>query len=518
MMVSFAGLLLQSCTSTNREQDVDAFSKDHAEQMFEAAYSNVQARYIEAVGVDTLALAGFDGLHSIDPRLTVIADASSVSFYNGKRELERLARPAPQDSSGWAALTAQVLDRSVASSSTAGIASTEELYSALMNGIVDKLDRYSRYESARDAGSQRAVRDGFGGVGVTIRATGEETRVMEVLPGSPAADAGVEQDDVITQADGHPLTGLLPEDVIERLRGPIGSIVVLDLLRGSSSTENIRVAIRRAHIVPPSVVGKLRDGVAVLRIRGFNRYTASDFEEELEHLEDLANGRLSGIVLDLRNNPGGLLDQAVEMADLLLDNGPMIFTRGRHPAANSAFTADSHELAEGVPVVILINGYSASASEMLAAALQARGRAVLIGSTTHGKGSVQNLQRMPNGGELLITWSRMYTPTGYVLDGLGVLPNICTSKDGMENQSAGLALDPARLGRQFRDWYRYDHVDIGLAETLRRACPASMEAPESDLTLALELLRNGAAYKSALAPSVKAFSHRTLQTPLQGRS
>lgn len=508
--------LLTACSSTDGRNERQ-YSHDKTEEMFKQAYGHVQERFIEPLGMDTIALAGLSGLSVVDGRMQVTPRDGAILLLKEGREVQSFPRPKDNDSKGWATITADVVDRARLASPVSAAALPEDIYSALMNGVVGILDQYSRYESAKAAADEREGRDGFGGIGVTIRTENGQTLVVETLPESPAAAAGLQAGDQITHADGMPLAGLAPQDVAHLLRGKVGVNVVVDVLKAGGGA-SVRLSVERVHIVPPTVLGRLEQGVAVIRIRNFNRRTSADLEDEIERLEALQGGRLPGLVLDMRNNPGGLLDQAVQAADLFLRNGPVITTRGRHPAANSAFAADSYEIAKNVPIVILINGRSASASEMLAAALQDRGRAIVIGSASHGKGSVQNLQEMPNGGELVITWSRMYSPAGYVLDGLGVLPNICTSVPFKYDAAAMLHYEQDRLVRQFRDWRRYDRVDLGLANTLRRSCPANFETPDSDLTLAAKILLEPAMYGMALAPSVKATADARDHAEIRRRS
>ncbi len=494
--------LLGACSSTV-DPDELAYSRERTQEMFESAYGHVQAHFIEPIDMDTIGLASLSGLSVIDGRMQAAPRGGSILLLKEGREVQRFPRPKKNDSESWAALTADVVESARAASPVSATALPEDIYSALMNGVVGILDQYSRYESAKATSNQRENRNGFGGIGVTIRTENNQTVVVESLPGTPAAAAGLQPNDQITHAEGKPLAGLSTQDVAHLLRGKVGTNVVIDVLK-TDDPKSVRLSIERVHIVPPTVLGWLEHGVAVIRIRTFNRRTSADLEDEIEALEEMQGGTLPGLVLDLRNNPGGLLDQAVQIADLFLRDGPVITTRGRHPAANSAFAADSYEVARDVPMVILANARSASASEMLAAALQDRGRAVAIGSTSQGKGSVQNLQAMPNGGELVITWSRMYSPAGYMLDGLGVLPNICTSVPFNRDAATMLQYEQDRLERQFRDWRRYDRADPGLANTLRRSCPPSFETPDSDISLAAKILLEPGIYRLALAPSIKA--------------
>jgi carboxyl-terminal processing protease len=260
--------------------------------------------------------------------------------------------------------------------------------------------------------------------------------------------------------------------------------------------------LRRALVVLPTVA-MTRDGdIAVFQILSFNQSTTEKLTEALAEARQQTGGRLAGIVLDLRGNPGGLLDQAVSLADLFIRDGPIVSTIGRHPASHQYFAASGHSVAPQVPIAVLINGGSASSSEIVAAALQDTGRAVVIGSSSYGKGTVQTVLRLPNEGELTLTWARLVTPAGYYLQTHGVVPTLCTSdlgddaaslQRGLERASASapatpLALRP-RAGLDERAW-----------SELRRSCPARQTSPAVDLKMAERVLADPGLYAAALHP------------------
>ena len=184
----------------------------------------------------------------------------------------------------------------------------------------------------------------------------------------------------------------------------------------------------RARIVQPTVTSDRRDGFAIFRVQGFNVSTASDLAQEIRRVRSEMGASLRGAVLDLRDNPGGLLDQAAAVSSLFLDHGDVVSTRGRHPTAAQHFVAASEDHLRGLPLVVLVNGGSASSAEIVAAALQDDGRAVVAGSSSYGKGTVQMVVRLENSGELTLTWARLITPAGYVLHGHGVVPAFCTAR------------------------------------------------------------------------------------------
>jgi carboxyl-terminal processing protease len=241
-----------------------------------------------------------------------------------------------------------------------------------------------------------------------------------------------------------------------------------------------------------------RDGnIAVFRVASFNQSTTQRLTEAILTAQRDTNDHLAGIVIDLRGNPGGLLDQAVSLSDLFIAKGPIISTVGRHPASHQYFVATGHSLVPSTPVVVLINGGSASASEIVAAALQDVGRAVVIGTSSYGKGTVQTVMRLPNEGELTITWARLVTPSGYYLQQHGVVPTLCTSGLGDSDSTidAVLRRSPDAGGD-------VSHPRASLNDsawsTLRQGCPAQSTSSPLDVKLAERLLADPARYSAAL--------------------
>ena len=289
------------------------------------------------------------------------------------------------------------------------------------------LDRFSRYAPPDLARDQRAARNGWGGIGITVDGANDTFRVTAVEPQSPADRAGIRPEDQIVAIDGVTTHGCVHREVVDRLRGPVGS--------------PISVQIVPAGIGPAArAEAAARLGVRADRNRVARRRYRRDPGPQLQSPDDHAScriagrvaerrpgGRLAGIVLDLRSNPGGVLDEAVRLADLFLRQGPVVSVVGRHPASRQYFVASGRSTVPEIPMVVLINGGSASAAEIVAAALQDAGRAVVIGSSSYGKGSVQTVLRLPNNGELILTWARLMAPSGYPLNRHGVIPTICTA-------------------------------------------------------------------------------------------
>ena len=260
----------------------------------------------------------------------------------------------------------------------------------------------------------------------------------------------------------------------------------------------------RAMVPPETVFADPVGDLLLLRITGFNRTTATHLAEALQE-GMAADHPPAGIILDLRGNRGGLLREAVESADALLPAGVVAYTAGRDPAANHVWRSETGELAQGVPVVVVVDGRTASAAEILAAALTDRGRAVAVGSTTLGKGLVQTIDPLPDGGELFVTWSRVLAPRGWPLQGLGVMPQVCTSlgEAALQRELTALAEGVQPMQHEIEE-ERSARAPLTPAHILaiRNVCPAA-EGRDADLTTARALIDNPAAYAAALLPPLR---------------
>jgi carboxyl-terminal processing protease len=257
--------------------------------------------------------------------------------------------------------------------------------------------------------------------------------------------------------------------------------------------------LSRAHVVPETVVYHPEGKVAYFHIYGFNSDTAESLEREIAHAKsEIGAGNVTGYVLDLRSNPGGLLDEAVAVSDLFMQKGRIVSTHGRHPDSHQYFEATAGDMADGRPIVVLVNGNSASASEIVAAALQDSGRAVVVGSNSYGKGTVQTVLRLPNSGELTLTWARFHAPSGYTLNKLGVLPSICTTGHSPSELVAELEhnrLRPIPVAER----NALKPTDTAEMEKLRKTCPQVKSEPATDVEMALDLIRRPTLYSKAVA-------------------
>ncbi|MCG8357803.1 MAG: S41 family peptidase [Kiloniellales bacterium] len=493
------GVLVALGSCANRSSDANlAYEDDRASRMFAAGFQDVADIYIEDVSVASLALAGIENLSSIDPSIEILRRGKQITVSVNGREAGAFEAAAEQDADGWADITAATIGTGRRHSVQLARSGAEDVYEAVFDGVTAELDSFSRYAGREEARENRASRDGFGGIGVRISLIDEGVKVLSVMENTPAENAGLLDGDVIVQIDGTPVKGLTQREVVRRLRGPLRSSVTLTVDRKGERAPQV-ISVTRAHIVPQTVKYNAEGNIGYIRVSGFNQSTARTLRKKVRQAQEELGVRLEGFILDLRNNPGGLLDQSVSVSDLFLANGRIVSTHGRHPDSHQYFDAKSGTLTDEHPVVVLINGHSASASEIVAAALQDAGRAVVVGSTSFGKGTVQTVLRLPNEGELTLTWARFHAPTGYGLNGRGVVPDICTS-EGFETPDEVLkglrsGLFPIDKAIRNRDIAPNDTAAI---DALREHCPLFDGDNELDKEVAKRLLADPVLYARAL--------------------
>ncbi|UWQ95965.1 S41 family peptidase [Rhodobacteraceae bacterium M385] len=301
-----------------------------------------------------------------------------------------------------------------------------ELIEAAINGMLISLDPHSSYISASDfEDMQVQTRGEFGGLGIEVTQEDGFVRVITPMDDTPAMEAGVEAGDFITAVDGEALLGLTLEQAVDLMRGPVGSDIVITIVR-EGAEEPIDLTITRDRIQLTAVRARLEGNTAVLRVSTFSDQTFPNLRDGLLELIEEVGGldNMNGVVLDLRNNPGGLLNQAIRVSDAFLEQGEIVSTRGREPQDGERYNATPGDLIEGLPMVVLINGGSASASEIVAGALQDHRRAVIVGTNSFGKGSVQSVMPLAGDGAMRLTTSLYYTPSGRSIQALGVAPDI----------------------------------------------------------------------------------------------
>ncbi|MCQ0093910.1 S41 family peptidase [Roseovarius sp. M141] len=305
-----------------------------------------------------------------------------------------------------------------------------DLIEAAINGMLTSLDPHSSYLPPDDAEDMQVqTRGEFGGLGIEVTQEEGFVKVVSPIDGTPAADAGVESGDYITHVDGESVLGLTLDAAVDMMRGPVGSEIVITLVREGES-EPFDLSIIRDTIKLVAVRARTEQKAVVLRVSKFNDQTYENLEASLADEVEKAGGidKINGFVIDLRNNPGGLLNQAIKVSDAFLEKGEIVSTRGRDPQDGERINATPGDLAEGKPIVVLINGGSASASEIVAGALQDHHRAVVVGTKSFGKGSVQTVMPLRGDGAMRLTTARYYTPSGRSIQALGVSPDILVAQ------------------------------------------------------------------------------------------
>ncbi|MDC0490166.1 S41 family peptidase [Paracoccaceae bacterium] len=314
-----------------------------------------------------------------------------------------------------------------------------ELIEAAINGMLTSLDPHSSYMSPKAAADMRVqTRGEFGGLGIEVTQQDGFVKVVSPIDGTPADAAGIEAGDFITHVDGETVLGLTFNQAVEMMRGPVGSEIIITVVR-EGEDEPFDVSIIRDTIKLTAVRSRVEGSSVVLRITTFNDQTYPNLSDGIaKQIEELGGiDNVNGFVLDLRNNPGGLLSQAIRVSDAFLEKGEIVSTRGRDPQDGDRYNASPDDLAEGKPIVVLINGGSASASEIVAGALQDHRRAVVVGTRSFGKGSVQTVMPLGGDGAMRLTTARYYTPSGRSIQALGVSPDIIVEQPRRkENEEA----------------------------------------------------------------------------------
>ncbi len=310
-----------------------------------------------------------------------------------------------------------------------------ELIEAAINGMLTSLDPHSSYLSPKAAADMRVqTRGEFGGLGIEVTQQDGFVKVVSPIDGTPADAAGIEAGDFITHVDGETVLGLTLNQAVEMMRGPVGSEIIITVVR-EGEDEPFDVSIIRDTIKLTAVRSRVEGRSVVLRITTFNDQTYPNLSDGIaKQVEELGGiDNVNGFVLDLRNNPGGLLSQAIRVSDAFLEKGEIVSTRGRDPQDGDRYNASPDDLAEGKPIVVLINGGSASASEIVAGALQDHRRAVVVGTRSFGKGSVQTVMPLGGDGAIRLTTARYYTPSGRSIQALGVSPDIIVEQPRRED-------------------------------------------------------------------------------------
>jgi carboxyl-terminal processing protease len=463
-------LLFSSVTGCGTAQPLDeAAMERRIDSVIQIGLIDIEEVSLIDTKPDEIALKAMRGVMAADPSLhiEVASRTNKITLLKNKTIIkqmtpnEALRSNSRAETLYWAQASATLILKARKSSPPLRALGEEKLYKLFFKAALDGFDKFSRYEGVKKAGQHRAIRDGFGGLGLQLDDHPLGAVIINLAADAPAHQGGLQQGDIILEVDGIRIKGLSPLLRNKILHGPVGENLNLKINR-----ENYKKALfftlTRAAIVPNTVslsflAFKADDKeMAVIHIENFNSRTAKRVAEaiaEAKSRHTQPSGKtLAGLILDLRDNGGGLLNQAVDTADLFLRQGIITSADGRHPASTQLFSAEHGDIASELPLIILINGRTASAAEIVAAALQDNGRAILVGSSSFGKASIQKVIALPNGGDLILTWARFLAPSGYPLDKHGVLPNLCltTAATPQEALNDSLKHDSAALKKAFQ--------------------------------------------------------------------
>ncbi len=476
-----------------------AFDQALATEVAAAALAFMAPRTLDPVPVSQLTVWGLRGLTALDPQLTADLHDNALRLRMGERDLSTQPAPQDEDPAAWANAFASLA--AVAWTASPGVrhGGTVGVLQSFFDEMFNHLDPYSRYVPPGAAAEDRELRSGSAGLGIALASHDGAVTVRDAIADGPGALAGLRPGDRILAVDSQPTRGRDAATVASWLAGPEDTTAIVTWRGRDGRTRSAEIV--REMVPPETVFGQALGDLLVIRVTAFNRQTGARVAHEME--QALAAPRPpSGIVLDLRGNRGGLLREAVAAASAMLPPGVVAVTAGRDPQASRVWRTDAGQIGGNLPLVVLVDGRSASAAEVLAAALSDRGRAVVIGSATLGKGLVQTIDPLPDGGELFVTWSRILAPGGWPIQGLGVLPQVCTSlgQEALSGQLAQLAEGVQPMQDAIA---RHRAARAPLSPTqvlaLRSACPAA-EGRDSDMATARSVIANPAMYAAALLP------------------
>lgn len=373
----------------------------------------------------------------------------------------------------------------------------EKLIQSAINGMLTSLDPHSNFMGPEDFDAMRVqTRGEFGGLGIEVTQENGFVKVVTPIDDTPAEKAGVKSGDFITKVDGEATLGMTLNDAVDLMRGPIGSKIVITIVR-EGTDEPFDITIIRDQIKVKAARVRIEGDTIVMRVSGFTEQTHKNLKEGIAKNIEEAGGidKVSGFILDLRNNPGGLLTQAVLVSDAFLEKGEIVSTRGRNSQDSDRRNATPGDLAQGKPLVVLINGGSASASEIVAGALQDHRRAVIIGTRSFGKGSVQTIMPLQSGSGIKLTTARYYTPSGRSIQALGVSPDILVEqrlpKEDSEDATTGNGqrFESDLRGSLSNDSLTEDQKNLLEEERKAQEKTAKMRNQDYQLSYALDVLK-----------------------------
>ncbi|MFO0995926.1 MAG: S41 family peptidase [Alphaproteobacteria bacterium] len=381
--------------------------------------------------------------------------------------------------------------------------SDKDLIENAIKGMLGSLDPHSSYLDAKAYQEMQVqTRGEFGGLGIEVTMENGYIKVVSPIDDTPAFRAGLQPGDLITHLDGESVQGMTLAEAVDKMRGKVKTDIKLTIRRGNQPPFDVKLV--RDVIRVQSVRARNEGNVGYIRITAFNEQTAPGLEAAIAKIKADIGKNLKGLVIDLRNNPGGLLDQAIAVSDAFLTKGAIVSTRGRRPDEATIFNARGNDLLSGLPIVVLINGGSASASEIVAGALQDHHRAIVMGTRSFGKGSVQTIIPIPGHGAVRLTTSRYYTPSGRSIQGKGIEPDIMVEQAKVEALDKGSERHEADLRGALKNTDQKPDqkgegqpAPKGDTPSPGQGAGAPAEQQDYQLSRALDLLRGISLYKSS---------------------
>lgn len=365
----------------------------------------------------------------------------------------------------------------------------QKLIRAAIRGMLSELDPHSSYLDPENFSEMRVqTRGSFGGLGIEVTTKDGLVKVVSPIDGTPAFRAGIKPGDLITHIDGESILGLPLSDAVEKMRGEVGTKIELTIRR--EDVDPLKVKITRDIIKIRSVKWEAKKDAAYIRITTFNEQTQKGLKKAIKELKNELGDKMTGIILDLRNNPGGLLDQAISVSDSFLKQGEIVSTRGREAKNTQRVHAKSKVLIDDIPIIVLINSGSASASEIVAGALKDHKRALIIGTRSFGKGSVQTIVPLSDNGAMKLTTAQYYTPSGTSIQGVGITPDIVVEQAKIE-----LVKDKGSHEADLRGSLKNPNNDEDEQEKSENKSDEEEEAFDFQLTRALDILSAMKLYK-----------------------
>ncbi|MDE1895668.1 MAG: peptidase S41 [Rhodospirillales bacterium] len=480
-----------------------SFDTAAAANVWSVALAYIAPRALNPVTIPQMTLWGLNGLAALDPNLNTTLQSGEIRLFGPDQLLAAIPAPAPTDAQGWGKAAAKVAAAAYAASPALQQAGTQGIIGNFFDELFNHFDPYSRYEDPLQAAQDELMITGLAGTGLTLEDQHGKAVIATIAADSPASDAGLQPGMIVNEMNGQTAYGGTANALNEDMAGLAGTSVSLSVTDPQADKDEApqKLTLIRGFIPPQTVFSEppVVPGTAFLKITGFNKGTGDQFSALLAKIMSQPVPP-TGLVLDLRGNRGGVLRQAVIVADSLLQSGPIAETNGRDSDADQMFKAEGADLTNGAPLAVLVDGQTASAAEILASALADDGRAVVIGSETLGKGLVQTVASLPDGGELYVTWSRVLAPKGWPLQGLGLMPQICTSNgaSALNQQLAALANGRNLMGPALNQ-ARAMRAPIGISAMLavRGDCPADIGG-ELDEQAASAVLSTPEIYQAAL--------------------